>query len=68
MLELNLFSFVDTTAEDLLEFFGDFVPGSYEWIEGNSSCIVIWALKITAAKALLCLSRPVRYIHIQPRM
>ena len=55
------FLFVDTTEEDILEFFGDLVPGSYEWTEGNSSCIVVWALKTTAARALLCLSRPVRY-------
>ena len=46
-------------ADDVYDFFADFVPASYEWVD-VSTCNVIWATKLQAAKAMMCLSRPLR--------
>jgi hypothetical protein len=47
-------------ADEIFDFFGDFAPGSYEWVDATS-CNVIWASPMTPARALLALSRPIGY-------
>lgn len=44
-------------SEDIHEYFSEFSPVSFEWVDKNSAN-VIWALPSSAAKALLTLSRP----------
>ena len=45
------------SAENVYEFFKEFNPVSFEWVDGGSAN-VIWALPSSAAKAMICLSRP----------
>lgn len=47
-----------TSSEDIYEYFKEFSPISFEWVDPNSAN-VIWALAQTAAKALLTLSKPI---------
>lgn len=46
-------------SEDIQEYFSEFSPVSFEWVDKNSAN-VIWALPSSAAKALLTLSRPLK--------
>merc|ERR1712226_693283 len=46
-------------SEDIHEYFSEFSPVSFEWVDKNSAN-VIWALPSSAAKALLTLSRPLK--------
>ena len=55
---LHIRGFSKMVAEDIYEYFKDFSPISYEWVN-NSSANVIWALSTSSAKALLGLSRPI---------
>ena len=46
-----------TGAEKVYEYFKEFSPVSFAWVDGGSAN-VIWALPASAARALICLSRP----------
>ena len=46
-------------SEDIHEYFLEFSPVSFEWVDNNSAN-VIWALPSSAAKALLTMSRPLK--------
>ena len=48
-------------SEDIHEYFSEFSPVSFEWVDKNSAN-VIWALPASAAKALLTLSRPLKKV------
>ena len=48
-------------SEDIHEYFPEFSPVSFEWVDKNSAN-VIWALPASAAKALLTLSRPLKKV------
>ena len=48
-------------SEDIHEYFAEFSPVSFEWVDNNSAN-VIWALPSSAAKALLTLSRPLKQV------
>lgn len=45
-------------AEDIYDYFKEFNPISYEWVD-SKSVNVGWALSSTSAQALLALSRPI---------
>jgi len=47
------------SSDDIHEYFSEFSPVSFEWVDKNSAN-VIWALPSSAAKALLTLSRPLK--------
>ena len=51
------------SSEDIHEYFSEFSPVSFEWVDKNSAN-VIWALPSSAAKALLTLSRPLKEVSI----
>ena len=50
------------SSEDIHEYFSEFSPVSFEWVDKNSAN-VIWALPSSAAKALLTLSRPLKEVR-----
>ena len=50
-------------SEDIHEYFSEFSPVSFEWVDKNSAN-VIWALPASAAKALLTLSRPLKQVRV----
>lgn len=45
------------SAEDYYDYFKDFNPVSFEWVDAESANVV-WALPNSSAKAMLSLSRP----------
>lgn len=49
------------SSDDIHEYFSEFSPVSFEWVDKNSAN-VIWALPSSAAKALLTLSRPLKEV------
>lgn len=51
---------IDSSAssDDLFKYFEEFAPVSFEWCDGKSAN-VIWAIDISAGKAMCCLSRPI---------
>lgn len=49
----------DMSTEDVLEYFGKYGPAAIEWID-DSSCNVLWNDKISAARALFFLSKPIK--------
>ena len=51
------------SSDDIHEYFSEFSPVSFEWVDKNSAN-VIWALPSSAAKALLTLSRPLKEVSI----
>ena len=50
-------------SEDIHDYFSEFSPVSFEWVDKNSAN-VIWALPSSAAKALLTLSRPLIQVSL----
>ncbi|KAK6190495.1 hypothetical protein SNE40_002355 [Patella caerulea] len=46
----------EMSTQDLFKYFGEFAPGRIEWID-DSSCNVVWFDPMTAARAMLSLSR-----------
>lgn len=54
---LHIRGFEKQTAEDIYEYFKEFNPVSFEWVD-KQSANVIWAFGSSSAKALLDLSRP----------
>ncbi|KAH3887539.1 hypothetical protein DPMN_011556, partial [Dreissena polymorpha] len=46
----------DMNTKDVFSYFNEFAPGKCEWID-DGSCNVVWQDKVTAARAMLKLSR-----------
>ncbi|KAK9709074.1 Nuclear cap-binding protein subunit 3 [Popillia japonica] len=54
----------DMSTEDVLEYFGKYGPAAIEWID-DSSCNVLWNDRISAARALYFLSKPIKGMPIE---
>ena len=56
----------DMNTKDVFDYFRDYSPGRIEWID-DSSCNVVWEDTMTAARALLGLSKPISVITAQSK-
>lgn len=54
----------DMSTEDVLEYFGKYGPAAIEWID-DTSCNVVWNDRISAARALFFLSKPIKGMPIE---
>lgn len=55
---IHVRGFGHLSAEDIAEYFKQFNPVSFEWVDKNSAN-VIWALPASPANAMIALSRPI---------
>lgn len=56
---IHMHGIQEMTTQDIFDYFGRYGPASIEWIN-DTSCNVVWHDRISVARALLALSKPIK--------